>query len=329
MRISYRYRRVSLLILLTLISMMMFPTFVLTAQEGGMDPVSSPEPLPTRSPRPYPWHSVEQDGVTLEYFFQTLPQGEARLLHVFGQSASGSPIQQVKSLFLERESIFFPAQSEFWGLLSVDMEQYTHPAHPLVITVDFADGTQVVINSTVEVIVGSFIVQEVSLPADRTYLLDLDIERAELARVESLFQTQTLEMMWDETGWDWPIPSALTSPFGAFRVFNNSLNTRHTGWDIRASLGQPVFASASGVVVFTGPLDIRGNYVLIDHGYGIYSGYAHFLQTHVTRGQQVERGQVIGTVGDTGRTTGPHFHWEMAVNGTWVNSRQFLTLWLP
>ncbi|QYU68492.1 M23 family metallopeptidase [Leptolyngbya sp. 15MV] len=73
----------------------------------------------------------------------------------------------------------------------------------------------------------------------------------------------------------------------------------------------------------------RGNYVLIDHGYGIYSGYAHLGTMHVTRGQDVTRNQVLGTVGDTGRVSGPHFHWEMAVNGNWVDSVQFIQLWMP
>ena len=161
------------------------------------------------------------------------------------------------------------------------------------------------------------------------YLLDTETERNELARLESMLTTVTPERIWDETGFQMPILAALTSPFGAFRSFNSTLNTRHTGWDIRTTLGTPVMASAAGRVVYAGELEIRGNYVLIDHGYGVYSGYAHFTTTHVTRGQMVEKGQIIGTTGDTGRTSGPHFHWEMAVNGNWVNCVQFLEMWQP
>src|SRR5690606_323043 len=147
-----------------------------------------------------------------------------------------------------------------------------------------------------------------------------DTERAELARLESIFATTTTERYWDETGFQMPILSRLTSPFGAFRTFNNTLNTRHTGWDIRSTLGTPILASAAGKVVYAGMMDIRGNYVVIDHGYGVYSGYAHMSQVHVTRGQTVAKGQVIGVVGNTGRTSGPHFHWEIAVNGEWVDA---------
>jgi murein DD-endopeptidase MepM/ murein hydrolase activator NlpD len=76
-------------------------------------------------------------------------------------------------------------------------------------------------------------------------------------------------------------------------------------------------------------MDIRGNFVAVDHGYGIYSTYSHLSMIHVTRGQQVVKGQIIGLTGDTGRSSGPHFHWEMAVNGEFVDSVQFTETWLP
>jgi murein DD-endopeptidase MepM/ murein hydrolase activator NlpD len=121
----------------------------------------------------------------------------------------------------------------------------------------------------------------------------------------------------------------LTSPFGAVRVFNNNFNTLHTGWDYQVGVGQPVMATASGVVAFAGPLDIRGNYVLIDHGYGVYSGYAHHSVIYVTQGQPVSAGQIIGQVGTTGRSSSPHAHFEMAVNGYWIDSVDFMKLPLP
>ena len=76
-------------------------------------------------------------------------------------------------------------------------------------------------------------------------------------------------------------------------------------------------------------LDIRGNYVLIDHGLGIYSGYAHFSELYVEVGQRVEAGQIIGLSGNSGRSNGPHLHWEIAIRGQWVDGKAFLDLWLP
>ena len=91
----------------------------------------------------------------------------------------------------------------------------------------------------------------------------------------------------------------------------------------------PVMASTGGKVAFAGHMDIRGNIVIIDHGYGIFSTYCHLSQIHVTRGQTIVKGQIIGVTGDTGRSSGPHFHWEIAVNGNFVDSIQFAQSWLP
>ena len=213
-------------------------------------------------------------------------------------------------------------------MISVDIEQSPH-TYPLDVFVTYADGTRSAINTEVPVVLGDFIRQDVIIPPDKAFLIEPETERNELARLESIFSTVTLERGWDETGFQMPILATLTSPFGAFRTFNSTLNTRHTGWDIRTTLGTPIMASAGGVVAYAGLMDIRGNYVVVNHGYGIFSGYAHMSQVHVTRGQPVTKGQIIGMTGDTGRTSGPHFHWEMAVNGEWVDSVQFIEMWMP
>lgn len=304
---------------------------------GGLDPITTPAPLPTRGPRPVPASVLTGDGLTAELFFQTLPQGETRLVRVYGQNAAGSPLAAVRARFLSDEPIEFfslpdqsdPALAGFWGILSAGMEQRTGPNAELILYGIFADESRASLTTTVSIVLGGFISQDVTVPPDRVYLLDSETERTELARLDSLYSTVTLERHWDETGFQMPIPSALTSPFGAFRIFNGSLSTRHTGWDIRTTLGQPVLATAAGRVVFTGYLDIRGDYVMVDHGYGVYSGYAHLSTTHVTRGQNISKGQVIGSVGESGRVSGPHFHWEMAVNGEWVDSVTFLEMWMP
>lgn len=297
---------------------------------GGMDPITTPAPLPTRLPYSLPNNVLRQDGVSVELFFPNMPQGTTALMRVYGANLAGSPINGVRARFLERLIDFFPVDDRgYYGLLSTGMETATGRTYDLSFFVSFADGTRTSLNTSVAVVLGNFISQNVSIPPERRYLLDIETERNELSRLESLITNVTLERWWDELGFQMPILSSLTSPFGAFRTFNSTLNTRHTGWDIRTTLGTPVMASAAGRVAYTGLMEIRGNYVLIDHGYGVYSGYAHLSQVHVTRGQEVTRGQVIGTVGDTGRVSGPHFHWEMAVNGQWVDSVQFIQMWMP
>lgn len=322
-------------------------TFTAAAQDaptdptgGGMDPVTTPAPLPTRAPRPLPTTTLSGDGFTVELYFNALPQGETRLFRVYGQNAAGSPVAEVRARFLNDDALIplytlpddpetTPDESGFWGILAAGMEQRTGSAGELIVYVTFADASRASLTADIPIAIGGFIAQNVVVPPDRAYLLDAETERAELARLASLYAPFTLERRWDDTGFALPIAAALTSPFGAFRTFNGSLSTRHTGWDIRSTLGQPVLASAAGEVVYTGYFDIRGDYVLVDHGYGVYSGYAHLATTHVTRGQQVSKGQVIGTVGESGRVSGPHFHWEMAVNGQWIDSVTFLEMWQP
>ncbi|MBL8165344.1 MAG: M23 family metallopeptidase [Anaerolineae bacterium] len=317
--------------LLALLLLVLFAAFVtlplVSAQEATPDPVMPTPGLvasPTPIPRPLPLNTLTAERATLEFFFTELEQGQTGLLHVSGAGMAGARARFVNNLI-----DFFPMPDGFYGLLAVNMEQSPR-TYDLDIFVWYDDGTRQTINTQFEVITGGFIKQDVTLAPDKAYLIDPEVERDELARLESVFSTITLERLWDSEGFQLPIPGGeLTSPFGAFRTFNQSFQTRHTGWDIRATLGQPIMASAKGTVAFAGFMEIRGNLVVIDHGYGVFTTYAHLGQVHVTRGQSVNEGQVLGTVGNTGRTSGPHFHWEVAVNGGFVDANQFMLMWKP
>lgn len=105
----------------------------------------------------------------------------------------------------------------------------------------------------------------------------------------------------------------LAAIFGTRRSYNNgALLYYHTGVDFYGR-DVPIYAPAAGYVVFSGPLTVRGNATYIDHGWGVYSGYLHQSELYVEVGQFVEAGEVIGQVGNTGRSTGPHLHWEIWV----------------
>ncbi|MBW4439491.1 MAG: M23 family metallopeptidase [Pleurocapsa minor GSE-CHR-MK-17-07R] len=293
---------------------------------GGLDPVTTPAPLPTREPRPAVFASVSDDRAAFQtYFLGAVPQGQTRLVRVVGND-----ITAVRANWQNTWVDFWQAaDNNFYGLLATHMEDPTGRNQPITVSVTYTDGTRSTLATTLEVTLGAFISQNVNIPANQGYLLDPETERNELARLESLTARVTPERLWDDDGFTMPIPAALTSPFGAFRVFNGALSTRHTGWDIRTTLGISVLAMGGGRVAFSGFLPIRGNYVLVDHGYGVYSGYAHCADVLVERGDAVTRGQTICIAGDTGRTSGPHFHWETAVNGGWVDSVQLLQLWMP
>jgi murein DD-endopeptidase MepM/ murein hydrolase activator NlpD len=121
-----------------------------------------------------------------------------------------------------------------------------------------------------------------------------------------------------------PVDGWITSGYGR-RVspFTGEKGT-HQGIDIAAPIGTPILAPADGVVIFTGAKEGFGNFIMIAHGYGVVTRYGHNLQNMVQPGQKVTRGEQIATVGMTGRTTGPHCHYEIVVNGKSENPQKFI-----
>ncbi len=117
----------------------------------------------------------------------------------------------------------------------------------------------------------------------------------------------------------WPVNGPITSPFGPRTHPITGDSRMHTGVDIGASSGTPIKAAGDGVVVMAGYNGGYGNWTLIDHGDGTATGYAHQSSIGVRIGQHVSTGEVIGQVGSTGASTGPHLHWEVRVNGTPVD----------
>ena len=120
--------------------------------------------------------------------------------------------------------------------------------------------------------------------------------------------------------------AASVTPLGVNSPFGWRGGRMHTGIDFQASYGDSVGASMSGTVVFAGVKHGYGNFIVIDHGSGIASCYAHLSAMYVTVGQVVEGGQLIGAVGVTGRSTGPHLHYEIRINNKPVNPTSMISI---
>ena len=121
-----------------------------------------------------------------------------------------------------------------------------------------------------------------------------------------------------------PAQGPYSSPFGLKRFFNKQARNPHSGIDIAAAEGSPIIAPADGVVRATGHYFFNGKTVLIDHGQGLVSMFCHMSSTNVQLGQRIKQGQRVGSVGQTGRATGPHLHWSVSLNNARVNPLLFL-----
>ena len=130
-----------------------------------------------------------------------------------------------------------------------------------------------------------------------------------------------------EKGFIMPVEGRISGKFGGQRIMNGKKMNPHQGLDIAAPEGTPVKAASDGVVTLNAPNTFySGNVIVIDHGQGLQTIYAHLQKMNVKKGQKVKQGEVIGTVGKTGRVTGPHLHWGASLRGTRFNPFSLLNI---
>lgn len=220
---------------------------------------------------------------------------------------------------------------QFWGIIAI--HALIRPdIYPMIITATLPDGREVTRFENVTVIEGPYGTENIELDSTRGQLLDAELIQFEQEKFRNLWSQVTLRPQWEGPFW-YPVAIdtlRITSNFGTRRHYNDSEELSfHGGTDFGGGVGTPIYAPAAGTVVLAERLTVRGNAVLIDHGLGLYSGYWHQSQIVVTEGQEVQQGDLIGYIGDTGLVTGPHLHWELRLNGIAVEPLQWVQQSIP
>ena len=258
--------------------------------------------------------------VSISLEFKWIRQGQVGVVRV-----SGARIIEVRAIFQERVFSFYPENGSWVGMLSADIE-YLVGDYTMQVWVKYEDGTTEVLDQPVDVEDGQFGRSDVTIPASLYPLLEPQVEENEMSILFNILTRFTPARYWLDTGFVRPSDQTEIGWFGTYRLYNQTYWRRHTGIDVRVPMGTPILAMGDGRVILAQDMDIRGGYVLIDHGWGVYSGYAHLSEKLVVPGQWVRQGDVIALSGRNGRSAGAHLHYEMAVGGAWTDPAEFMKL---
>jgi murein DD-endopeptidase MepM/ murein hydrolase activator NlpD len=218
----------------------------------------------------------------------------------------------------------FPAGPDDYAAL-VGISIWAGPG-PLVISATLRDelGRLATFTTTVQILPADYPVEEVTIPADRQGLLDPAVDEKEWAYVQPFLEEVTPERLWAGTFIS-PTKGWITSPYGGIRAYNGAPPSGyHSGLDIANISGTAILAPADGRVVLAEKLIVRGNTIIIDHGWGLHTSYFHMSALEVKVGDLVKQGQTIGRMGATGLATGSHLHWEVRVGMIPVDPAEWL-----
>lgn len=251
-----------------------------------------------------------------------LVQGKTTVISITattGVTLTGSLLGHDLHFFQEKKGKYLALQG---------VHAMTDPGlYPLELSGALPDGTPVGFSQMVQIEDGGYI-KDRSIAIDPAGL-DPALTKPEDTEWFALATPATPDKLWDGV-FQFPAQAVYLdcypSTFGRRRSYNDSPYIYfHTGLDVCGGVGDDIYAPAAGVVVFAGPLTVRGNATMIDHGWGVYTGYMHQSEILVKAGDRVEAGQVIGKVGRTGlRVTGPHLHFEVLVGGVQVEPLDWL-----
>ncbi len=247
---------------------------------------------------------------------------------IWVQLVSAVKVDGVEGSFLGQKLLFTSdGQGKRWSSLAAVGLTVSTRSHSLTYRADLPGGAKKDGLLQVAVLPKVFPLERITVKKKFVDLSKADLARVrrEKKRLGKLYGRQTPEAMW-LAGFTVPVDAKRGSPFGLRRIFNGEPRSPHSGADLLAGPGTPVAAPDAGRVVMAENLFFSGNTVILDHGNGLYTLYAHLEDFAVRKGQTVRRGAILGHVGATGRVTGPHLHWGARLNGVRVDPFSLVAL---
>jgi murein DD-endopeptidase MepM/ murein hydrolase activator NlpD len=264
------------------------------------------------TPLPSPFVAVE---------FKPLPVIQGQTLAIKVQT--NEPVRLTGS-FTSRPLTFVGENGHYWALVGIQANAQVGP-YPLELRATDGTGKATGASKLIQVIAGDFATEQITLPPEASKLLDPALIKAENEHLSQIIGIFSRQQLWEGL-FRAPLqgPLRVTSAFGTRRSYSGGPPTSyHEGLDYGAATGTLVLAAAAGRVALAEDLTVRGKAVIIDHGLGVYSGYYHLSEIAVKAEQEVKQGDLIGKVGSTGLSTGSHLHWEIRVNGIYIDPLQW------
>lgn len=260
---------------------------------------------------------------------QSLPLGQGKTATIrlmINPTGQGAPVpEKIDGEFINHEFLFHKESTspngESWVALQGIHNQVEPGFYPITVTFTYPDGETFHFSQLVYVKDSGFLFEKLTVKDES--MLDPANTQPEEKEILNYTTHYSAEKLWNGK-FQSPVAPEYTecwpSTFGRRRSYNGSAFTYiHSGLDFCGQVGHKIFAPAEGKVVYTGSFFVRGNTTIIDHGWGIFTLYAHQSEIDVKVGDVVDKGQVIGLVGNSGRVTGPHLHWEVWVGGVQVD----------
>ncbi len=261
----------------------------------------------------------QPDNPTVSLFPEHPLQGQAVIVSIRCRQASSVP--RHLALLGKKFKIVAVGEGEYKAVCAIPLNA---PPGLQQLGIGLADATTVEIPLTI--VAGNYGEEHLRLPAEMvnpTKVVHLEQIKNDRIRLRQIYDSSRAVIRFSQP-FIQPLKSDIITPFGRRRFLNEIPKNPHGGIDLRGRTGTPVPAAAGGKVAFSGKLYYSGNAVIIDHGLDIFSLYLHLHTLSVVEGDQVNQGQIVGTLGSTGRVTGPHLHWGIKINGIFVDPLEFI-----